>query len=229
MTKRLLTAISCAALTTLPMAASAYQAGDWIVRGGAAAIDADESSSTVHVGGAGVPDTGVGVDNDTQLGLTISYLLTDRIGVELLASTPFEHDVTLQGNGLDAYAPTGTTLGSVKHLPPTLSLQYFFMDGSSQWQPYAGIGINYWLVLDENLSSDAKTALGASNLEVDDSIGLSLQLGMDYQLNDNWLINAAIWKIDLDTDASFDSAVGKVSADIEIDPWVYMISVGYKF
>ena len=71
--------------------------------------------------------------------------------------------------------------------------------------------------------------LGASNLDVDDSIGLSLQLGVDYQLDDKWLINEAVWNMDIETEASFDSAVGKVKADLDIDPWVYMISVGYKF
>lgn len=218
-----------AILAALPITVSAYEAGDWIVRGGAASVNPDESSSRINVGGSPVADTGVGVDNDTQVGLTLTYMVSSRVGVELLASTPFEHDVTLQGNGLSAYAPAGTTIASVEHLPPTLSLQYFFMPANSAWQPYAGVGINYWLVLDEELSSDAENALGASDLDVDDSAGLSLQLGMDYQLNDRWLLNAAVWKIDISTEASFDTAVGAVDVDIDVDPWVYMLSVGYRF
>lgn len=218
-----------AIIAAIPMSASAYEAGDWIVRGGAASVNPDESSSRVNVGGTAIDDTGVGVDNDTQLGLTVTYMVSSKIGVELLASTPFEHDVTLQGNGLSAYAPAGTTIASVEHLPPTLSLQYFFMPANSAWQPYAGIGINYWLVMDEDLSSAAESALGASNLDVDDSVGLALQVGMDYQLTDRWLLNAAIWKIDISTDASFDTAVGPVDVDIDVDPWVYMLSVGYRF
>lgn len=229
MKRHMLSILSVAAVAALPTPVNAYQAGDWVVRGGIATIDADESSSKVRVNGSGVADTAIGVDNNTQLGLTVTYLISESIGVELLASTPFKHDVTLQGHGLDAYAPTGTRIASVEHLPPTLSLQYFFMDATSAWQPYAGIGVNYWLVLSEELSSDAKTALAADNLQVDDSVGLSLQLGMDYTIDRNWVVNAAIWKMDIGTEATFDTAVGKVSADIDIDPWVYMISVGYTF
>ena len=230
MKKRFLAAAISAAIASLPMTAAAYQAGDWIVRGGAALVDPDESSSKISVAGLGgaVGGTSVGVDNDTQLGLTFTYMFTSNIGLELLASTPFEHDVTAAG--LDAYGvPSGTKIASVKHLPPTLSLEYFFMDANSAWQPYAGIGINYWLVTDKELSSDAKSVLGARKLNVDNSVGLALQLGMDYSINQNWLVNAAIWKIDISTTADFQSAVGKVKADIDIDPWVYMIGVGYKF
>ena len=229
MTKKLLTA---AVLASLPLASMAYQPGDWIIRGGAATVEPDESSSTVKVGGSSIPDSGVGVDTDTQLGLTFTYMFADHLAVELLAATPFKHDVVLQGSGLSDYAPSGTTIASVEHLPPTLSLQYFFMDGSSAWQPYAGIGINYFLVLDEELSSGAKSALGASNLNVDDSVGIAFQLGMDYAIDDKWLVNIAVWNIDIETTATFTTGLEgspKAKADIDIDPWVYMIGVGYKF
>ncbi len=229
MNRQLFAASFSVALVTFSSATFAYQAGDWIARGGAAVVDPDESSSVVRLDGAGVADTGLGVTTDTQLGLTLTYMVSDHLAVELLAATPFEHDVTLQGGGLNAVAPTGTTIASVEHLPPTLSLQYFFMDATSRWQPYAGIGVNYWMVLDEDLSGAAESALAATNLDVDDSVGLALQVGMDFMIDDHWLVNAAVWQIDIDTDASFDSAAGKVSADIDIDPWVYMLSVGYRF
>lgn len=56
--------------------------------------------------------------NDTQLGLTFTYMATDNIGVELLAATPFRHKVGL--------GPTGTT-ATVRQLPPTLMAQYYFL------------------------------------------------------------------------------------------------------
>ncbi len=229
MFKKCLVAATATVVSALPAIATAYEAGDWIVRGGAALVEPDESSSEVKINGAGVPDTGLGADNDTQLGLTVSYMLSDKIGVELLASTPFKHSVSLIDPN-SSIAGTGTPIATVEHLPPTLSLQYFFLDASSALQPYAGVGINYWIVVDDELSSAVKAApFNARGLDIDNSVGLALQLGVDYQLQDNWLINAAIWKIDVDTDASFQTDVGKVSAEIDIDPWVYMVSVGYKF
>lgn len=230
--KKLCIATSLAAgLVSLSTQCLAYEAGDWIIRGGVASAQPDESSSNTSIGGSAVADTGLGVDNDTQIGLTFTYMVTDRIGIELLASTPFEHEVTMSGSGLDPLVPAGTKLATVEHLPPTLSAQYFFLDPQSAWQPYAGIGINYWLVLDEDLSGDAEGALGARSLEVDDSIGLSMQLGVDYRIDDHWLVNAAVWRIDIETEASFysDVAAAKVKADIDVDPWVYMLSVGYRF
>ncbi len=57
------------------------------------------------------------VSNNTQLGLTFTYMATDNIGVELLAATPFRHKV---GTG-----PTGT-IATVHQLPPTLMAQWYW-------------------------------------------------------------------------------------------------------
>lgn len=221
-------AVSAVILATAPFTALSHEQGDWIVRTGAIVVEPDESSSALSADGAAVPGTGLGLGNDTQLGLTVSYMLTNNVGIELLAATPFKHNVTSKGLGGLGVAD-GSKIASVEHLPPTLSLQYYFMGAKSAFQPYAGVGINYFLVLDESLTSGAKTALGASSLEVDDSIGIAFELGADYQINDKWLINAAIWRIDIDTKVSLDTAIGHVTADLDVDPWSYMLSVGYKF
>ncbi|MFT6409180.1 MAG: outer membrane protein [Arenicella sp.] len=72
-------------------------------------------------------------------------------------------------------------------------------------------------------------ALGQSTISLEDSFGLALEAEIDYSLNDNWLINAAVWRLDLDTDAVIDSPAGQVKVDVEVDPWVYMLGLGYKF
>ena len=84
------------ALTALPFIASAssavaFEKGDILVRGGFATVAPDESSSNINVG----DDLGFGltIDNNTQLGLTAAYFITDRVNVEVLAATPFTHDV----------------------------------------------------------------------------------------------------------------------------------------
>ncbi|MDY0006080.1 MAG: OmpW family outer membrane protein [Spongiibacteraceae bacterium] len=221
-------AVSAVIFTVAPLATLGYEQGDWIVRVGAVLVEPDESGSALFANGSAVAGTGLGVGNDVQLGLTVSYMLSDNIGIELLAATPFTHDVSAKGLG-GLGVPDGTKIASVEHLPPTLSLQYYFMAAASALQPYAGIGVTYFLVLDESLTGGAEAALGASNLEVDDTIGLAFELGVDYRINDRWLINAAVWKIDVDTKVSLDSAIGRVTTDLDIDPWTYMVSVGYKF
>ena len=40
---------------------------------------------------------------------------------------------------------------------------------------------------------------------------------------------ASFINIDIETDASLDSDLGRLQVDVDIDPWVYMISVGTTF
>ena len=80
------------------------------------------------------------MDADTRPIFTAEYFVRDNLGIELLAATPFSHEVTL-GGSIDA--------GTVKHLPPTLSLNYHFPT-NSVWKPYVGAGINYTIFLTRN-------------------------------------------------------------------------------
>ena len=202
--------------------ALAYEAGDIILRAGVASVQPDESSSALKLDGVALAGTSAGVDNNEQLGLTGTYMLTSNMGIGLLAATPFEHDITANGLGVDA--------GSAKHLPPTLTLQYFPMDSASDFQPYVGIGINYTAFFDEEVDSELEGVLGSGDLELDDSIGLALEAGVDYAFDEHWVLNAAVWYIDIETSADFKFDSGsRVKADVDIDPWVYMVGLGYKF
>ncbi len=206
----------------------AHEEGDVILRIGAASVQPDESSSLVSTIATGaLPGTAAGVGDNTQLGINVLYMLTDYIGLEVLAATPFEHDITV--SGLEQYGFNVTDLGETKHLPPTVSALYFFGNAESTVRPYLGAGLNYTTFFEDSLSEQASAVLGASDLELDDSFGLSLRAGFDWHLNDGWILNASVWNIDIDTDAGFNSTLGRVTADVEIDPWVYMISLGYQF
>jgi outer membrane protein len=227
MNKSLLGA-SLVALALAAPAAHAYQAGDMILRAGAITTAPNESSGDLKFDGNKVSGTKATLDSDTQLGLTFAYMLTDHIGLELLAATPFKHTVAVKGmgGGLDG------KLADIKQLPPTLSLQYYPMEPNSRFQPYAGVGINYTLFFDEDLSS-ARKQQGFSNLKLQDSVGIAGQLGMDYLLTDNLLVNASVWYVDIDTKASVNgpTALGysKTKVNVDVDPWVYMVGLGYKF
>jgi outer membrane protein len=202
--------------------ALAYEAGDIILRAGVASVQPDESSSTLKLDGSALAGTHAGVDNNEQLGLTGTYMVTSNVGIGLLAATPFEHDITANGMGVDA--------GSTKHLPPTLTLQYFPMNSASDFQPYVGIGVNYTAFFDEEVDSELEGVLGRGDLELDDSIGWALEAGFDYAFDEHWVLNAAVWYIDIDTNADFKFDSGsRVQADVDIDPWVYMAGIGYKF
>lgn len=222
--KKVLPVIFATVGLTLTGIAAAHEPGDFIVRSGYANVEPDDSSGALELNGDRAPLAGaeVGVESDAQLGITIAYMLTDHLGVELLASTPFEHEITEKGIGVDK-------IGTTKHLPPTLNLQYFPMSADSAFQPYVGIGVNYTVFFEEDTSSALEGALGNTDMSLDDSFGLSLQIGADYAFNDHWMVNASVWRLDLGTTAEIDSDAGKVEVDVDIDPWVYMLGVGYKF
>lgn len=228
-------AISAAvlALALATPTAFAHQAGDFIIRAGAAKVSPAEDSGELKLDGARISGTKATLDGDTQLGLAFAYMLTDHVGIELLAATPFQHRVGVKGisnatgiGGLDG------KLGDIKQLPPTLSLQYYPMAPTSRFQPYAGVGVNYTMFFDEDLSSERK-AQGFSHLKLQDSIGLAGQVGLDYMLTDHLMFNAAVWYADINTKASVDGptalGVGRTKVNVDIDPWVYMVGLGYKF
>ncbi|MCK7632659.1 outer membrane protein OmpW [Shewanella putrefaciens] len=218
MNKNIVSTVIAATLLAAGFTASvsAHQAGDIIVRAGAVVVAPNESSQDVVIPSANLGE--FKVNNNTQVGLNFGYMLTDNIGVELLAATPFSHDVSLAGVG---------KIAETKHLPPTLVVQYYFGDAQSKLRPYIGAGVNYTKFFDNKFTNDLGGDL--TNLDMSDSWGLAAQVGLDYQVNKNWLVNGSVWYAKIDTDVEFKYQGAPVKIETDIDPWVYMISVGYTF
>ena len=222
-------ATSLLALAIAAPTVQAHQAGDIIVRAGAVTVQTHESTSNIKLDRPGYANLGgkATLGNDTQLGLNFAYMVTDNIGIELLAATPFSHDVSIKGT---AGGIADGKLGSLKHLPPTLSAVYYPLDKASAFQPYVGAGINYTWFFDEKVGSSA-TAGGFDNFRVNNSWGWAAQVGADYMLTDNIMINGQIRYIDIDTTAYVNNNALSVRAkvDVDVNPYVYMLGLGYKF
>lgn len=189
-----------AMLAASPMA-TAHEAGDMLLRFGVGVVAPKSNNSEI-----------VSVDDGTSATVTFTYFYTDNWAVDVLASWPFKHDITL----LD-----GTKVGSTKHLPPTVSLQYYF-NTDGLFQPYLGLGINY-----TNLFSERTTGpLEGSNLSLDDSWGLAGQVGVDFMINEKWFLNADVRYIDIESEATLD---GISIGDVDISPMVYSLQAGFRF
>ncbi|WP_159564461.1 outer membrane protein OmpW [Budvicia diplopodorum] len=206
------------AATLVPSFTFAHQAGDFLFRAGSVTVRPNEGSDNVLGLGS------FNVSNNTQLGLTFGYMITDNIGIELLGATPFKHDV---GTG-----PTGT-IATVKQLPPSLMAQYYLGNAESQWRPYVGAGINYTTFFSEDFNDTGEGA-GLSNLSVDDSWGVALQAGVDYNIDKNWMVNTSVWWMNIDTDVNFtstDASGNRTNHSIStrLDPFAFMFGVGYRF
>lgn len=232
MHKSLLSASLIALALAAPIA-NAHEAGDILVRAGAITVNPKADSGSVKVDRGPVAGANLNgkatMGSDTQLGLNFAYMLTNNIGIELLAATPFEHDVKLKNTAL---APANGKLGTLKHLPPTLSVVYYPLDSKSVFQPYVGAGINYTWIYDEHVGSRASAA-GFDNFRAKNSWGLAWQVGADYMLTDKLMLNAQVRYIDINTTAYVDNnsvAPGtRAKVNVDVDPMVYMVGLGYKF
>lgn len=204
-------------------AATAGQAhaDQWLVRAGAAHVAPNTDSSFIAIDGTAT-DSEVDVDSNTQLGLTATYMLNPRFGIELLAATPFTHEITAKGGALN-----GAKVGEASHLPPTLSAVYYFTD--SGFRPYVGLGLNYTTFFDEEVAADLEGLLGDSDMKLSDSWGWAAQVGADLELNERWSVNASVRYIAISTDAEITNGTNRVTADVDIDPYVYSLMVGYRF
>ena len=199
LTTALITTMSGVALAANESAP--FQSGNILVRARTIGVIPQEDSNT-SIGGT------VNVDNSVTPELDASYFFTPNISAELIAATT-KHNLS-HSSGADA--------GSAWLLPPTLTLQYHV----TQWKsiiPYVGAGVNYTHFYDEKGG-----ALGA--VKYKDSFGGALQAGADIPLSGNWYANVDVKKIYISTTAKFESGV---RANVDIDPIVAGIGVGYKF
>lgn len=179
----------------------AWEQGDKLLRFGVSVVDPKSDNHPVVSAGSG-----------TSLTFNFDYMMTRNWSVELLAAYPFKHDVDLVD---------GPKVGDIKHLPPTLSLNYHFAP-DSKFQPYIGAGVNYTTFFSESTEG----ALAGTDLSLDDSWGLAYQIGADIVINEKWFFNLNARYIDIDTDATLD---GADLGTVEIDPYVYGIHLGFKF
>jgi outer membrane protein len=234
MNKTLAIAVTAAGIALATTHANAYEQGDIIFRAGITTVAPNDDSDaiTLPTDPPTVLPNGVSVDSGTALGLIGAWMMSDKWGLELLAATPFEHDIDVADINIPA--------GSTKHLPPTLSLQWYPRGGMDGWQPYLGLGVNYTTFFDEDVSPQLGGVLGelldveSAKLSLDDSFGWAAQAGVDIPFSERWALNLGVWYIDIGTTADIDvrttdGANATVSFDVDIDPWVYNVGIAYKF
>lgn len=206
MKKTMLITASLAALLATGAMAQEDQS-PWQVRVRAIGVMPDEDADVSAIGGD------VRIDNAYVPEVDISYFFTKNIAAELILATA-KHNVKDNGSALG-----DVDLGSAWILPPTLTMQYHFSPDNT-FSPYVGAGVNYTFFYNEDS--------GAMNsVRYDDGFGVALQAGMDYKLDQHWLVNFDVKKLWLNTDVSVNS--GAVTADVDIDPWIVGVGVGYRF
>lgn len=200
-------AIAAALLgTVLCSAAMAQQAteGPWMVRARAVHLNSSNGDST---------GLGLGINNKWMPEVDITYFFNKNVAVELILTVPQKQ--TISSNG--------TAIGSLKHLPPTLTAQYHFTDLGG-FKPYVGAGLNYTRFSSVHFNPAIVTALNPS---VDkNSFGWALQAGVDIPLSNNLYLNVDVKKVQIKTDvSSFGAKVG----EFKVNPVLFGVGLGWRF
>ena len=196
MKKNLLAVAVLCALTS--GAALAQQSeGPWMVRARAVHLDSANKDST---------PLGLTVNNKTIPEVDVSYFFTPNVAAEWILTGPQKH--TLRAGG--------AAIGSLKHLPPTLLLQYHF--NTSGIKPYVGAGLNY------TRFSSVKAPAG---VDIDrNSFGAALQVGVDIPLQKNLYLNLDVKKVFIKTDVSL---AGAKIGTFKVDPVLVGVGLGWRF
>lgn len=225
------------AIPLISVLAAAPAFADFAVNIGAINVAPDDSSSSLNVieQVAGLPNgsTALAVDSNTQLGLTFDYRVKPHWAVQLIAATPFTHDIKVKGSAID-----GLKVGKTKHLPPTLLAQYHFMPEHQTFDPFVGVGLNYTIFFDEQIDtqlSDTLQVLGVTSttdsvtLKAKNSFGLAFQAGVNIKLSDTLGVHMMVSKMDIDTTGRVQVNGSTVqSVNINIDPYVAMIGLRWS-
>ncbi len=185
--------------------------GSFMVR--VRAVNLNPANDSDAIPALGVPADAIHVNDRVIPEIDFTYFLTKNIAAELVLTYPQKHDVSL----------SGTKIGTFKHLPPTLTLQYHFQP-DAQFRPYIGAGVNYTRITSVNL---AVPGVGALDLE-NDSFGGALQAGFDVKLNQNWYLNMDVKKVWIKSDLTLKATGTKVSA-VGVDPVLLGVGIGYRF
>ena len=198
--KKQITLAAVALCTLMSGAAMAQQTteGPWLVRARAVHLDSANKDST---------GLNLSVNDKWMPEVDITYFFNKNIAAELILTVPQRH--TLSAGG--------TAIGSLKHLPPSLLVQYHFTDLPG-FKPYVGAGVNY------TRFSSIRLPAG---VDVDrNSFGGALQLGVDIPVAKDVYLNFDVKKVYIKTDVS---AAGNKIGTFKVDPVLFGIGLGWRF
>jgi len=190
-----------AAVAAAPAQAQEQDQPRWILRAGVHPVQPKPHNHEQLQVGDGVAIT-----------FAATYMVSERWGIETLASLPVEHEIALRGSG---------TVANVRQVLPTLSLQYHFLDPNGRIRGYVGAGVNRTTFFDERTSG----ALQGSELQLADSWGAALQAGLDFDIGRRWFVNIDARWFDIDSAARLnDASLGT----LEVDPYAAGLTIGRR-
>lgn len=173
----------------------------WLIRAGISKIVPTSAPGNITPGK-------IDIDNDTGPSFNVAYFFTPNLALDVLGGLPFKHNIQLNGG----------KVGSTKHLPPIISLQWHFAPGAKV-RPFVGVGLNYTYFYDEHLDNGTK-------LELSDSWGAALQAGLDFALDKQWSLGGDVRYARINSSVKID---GQKVGSVDVDPFIYSLNLAYRF
>jgi len=198
-------ALATVAATTLLVAvpAQAQAQGDWLVRVRALHLDSANKDST---------PLALSVNNKVFPEVDISYFFTPNLAAELVLTYPQKHDIR----------SGASQIGTLKHLPPTFSLQYHFT--GMGFRPYVGAGLNLTRFSSVKFDPAVQAALQPTIKKT--SVGFAYGAGFDVPMANDWVFNVDVKKVQIGTDVK---SKGTKVGEFKVDPVLFSIGIGKKF
>ncbi len=199
MKKSLLAAATICALTTGAALAQTAE-GPWMVRDRAVSLQSTNGDGT---------SLGLSINNKVIPEVDFTYFFTPNVAAELILTVPQQHTLNSRTVGGD--------IGTLKHLPPTLLLQYHF--DAPGYKPYVGAGMNFTRFSDVDL-----TVAGAEIKST--STGGALQVGVDVPVGKNLYLNFDVKKVYIGTEVYLG---GVKQGTFKVDPLLVGVGLGWRF
>lgn len=233
-----------------------YEAGTAVVRLGGAYVDPDSTSGNLRDPYIFPEFSGLKyeLDDNTTWQFSAMFMPIDHFSIEYGYVGESNHDLEvrrLRLLGLPEIPGNRRNLGNLERTSSTLLVNWFPVCKESWVQPYIGFGTVYThfdsVTVREPVNEDLALiadAIGPARVSVDDTWGWAGQIGIDivFGRDSNWLANAAVQYHDVETTTSLRYPVrgldnqdmerrflNAVRTDLDVDPWVFNLGVGYKF
>jgi outer membrane protein len=217
-------------------AALAQQAGDTIGSLGIAYLPPDaklgQMTSTGAAAGAfntQLAGASANIDGETTLSMSVLHMFTDDIAAEFTMGVPPK--VTVDLNTPNAGTQSHPGAATAKIWTPALVAKYLFLDKTSAYRPYLGLGVTRVSFKDVSVNkSDATVnAVAGTSASLSSSWAPVYNAGLIYGFNDKWSLNGSISYIPIKTDVTVVGSGTTTTGTLKVNQFDYVLRVGYKF
>lgn len=233
--------------------AFAEQAGDTVLSVGVAHLSPDASLGQTNTTGSSTPIPALGgvsaptyfnaalsgttadIDSKDTISTSLLHMFTDNIAAEFTLGVPPKMNFNL-------YSPNGSApkshpgAATAKVWTPALVAKYLFLDKSSDYRPYLGLGVTYvsFKNITTNQNDPTVAALAGTSASLSSVWEPVYNAGMIYNINDKWSLNGSISYIPIKTDMTLvGPGVGAgavtTTGTLKINMVDYVLRLGYKF